>query len=84
MSINPDPTKQAKEVIFSKITILGTHPSLFFKNPLIEQTTTQTHLDLTLDHKLTFQYHVNEKIKKPRRELVFFENYSLFYLEYRY
>ena len=64
MSFNPDPTKQAKEVIFSKITILGTHPSLFFKHSLIEQTTTQTHLDLTLNHKLTFQYHVNEKIKK--------------------
>ena len=68
MSFNPDPTKQGKEVIFSKKKkILGTHPSLFFNNSLIEQDTTQKHLGLTLDHKLTFQYHVNEKIKKAMK-----------------
>ena len=65
MSFNPDHTKQAKEVIFSKKKIIpATHPSLFFNNSLIEQDTTQKHLTLTLDHKLTFQCHVKEKIKK--------------------
>ena len=67
MSFNPDPTKQVKEVIFSKKIIPGIHPSLSFKNPLIEQTTIQKHLGLTLDHKLTFRYHANEKIKKPMK-----------------
>ena len=72
MSFNPDPTKQAKEVIFSTTTttttkILGTHLSLFFNNLLTEQNTTQKHLGLTLDHKLTFQYRVNEKIKKAMK-----------------
>ena len=70
MSFNPNPTKQAKEVIFSKKKqILGTHPSLFFSSLLIEQKTTQKHLGLTLDHKLTFQYHVNEKIKKAMKRI---------------
>ena len=65
MSFNPDHTKQAKEVIFAKKKIIpATHPSLFFNNSLIEQDTTQKHLTLTLDHKLTFQCHVKEKIKK--------------------
>ena len=65
MSFNPDHTKQAKEVIFSKKKIIpATHPSLFFNNSLIEQDTTQKHLTLTLDHKLTFRCHVKEKIKK--------------------
>ena len=62
-----DPTKQAKEVIFSKKIIPGTHPSLFFNNSLIEQDTTPKHLGLTLDYKLTFQYHVNKKIKKAMK-----------------
>ena len=63
VSLNPDPTKQAKEVIFSKNKkVLGTHPSLFFNNSLLKQVTTQKHLGLTLDHKLTFQYDVNKKI----------------------
>ena len=56
-----------KEVIFSKQIILGTHPSLFFNNSLNEQDTTQKHLGLTLYHKLTFQYHVNEKVKKTMK-----------------
>ena len=62
-----DPTKQAKEVIFSKKIIPGTHPSLFFNNSLTEQDTTQKHLGLTLDRKLTFQYHVNKKMKKAMK-----------------
>ena len=53
-----------KRLFFSKKIISGTHPSLFFSNSLIEQDPTQKHLGLTLDHKLTFQYYVNEKIKK--------------------
>ena len=41
--------------------------SYLLNNSLIEQDTTQKHLGLTLDHKLTFQYHVNEKIKKAMK-----------------
>ena len=63
-----DPTKQAKEVIFSKKITPGTHLSLFFNNSLIEQDTTQKHLRSTLDHQLTFQYHVNKKIKKSHEK----------------
>ena len=58
MSFNLDPTKQAKEGFFffskKKKKIIGTCPSLFFNNLLIEQDTTQKHLGLILDHKLTF------------------------------
>ena len=48
MSFNPDPTKQVKEVIFSKNVIPGTHPSLFFNNSLIKQAKTKKYLGLTL------------------------------------
>ena len=37
---------------------------LILQNSLIGQDRTQKHLALTLAHKLTFQYHLNEKIKK--------------------
>ena len=46
-----------------KKKVLGTHPSLFYNNSLIEQDTTQKDFGLTLDYKLAFQYHVNEKKK---------------------
>ena len=64
-----------KRLFFQKKIIPGTHPSLFFNNLLIEQDTTQKHLSLTLDHKLTFQCHVKKKIfKKAWKGLVFFKN----------
>ena len=70
MPFNQDCIKQAKEVIFSKRKKnLGTHLSLFFNNSLTEQDRTQEHLGLTLDHKLTFQYHVNKKIKKATKRI---------------
>ena len=64
MSFNSNPTKQAKEFVFSRKIISCTRLSLFFNNSLTEQVTTQKHLGLTSDLKLTFQYHVNGKIKK--------------------
>ena len=68
MWFNPDPTKQAEEVIFSTKNLKkkkkSCYSSLFFNNSLIEEDSTQKHLGLPLDDKLTFQYHVNEEIKK--------------------
>ena len=47
--------------------------------------TTQKRLVLMLDHKLKFQYHVNERTIKGMKGIgLLLENYSLFYLEYLY
>ena len=67
MSFNPDPNKQAKEVIFFKKVIPGSHLSLFFMKSLIEKSTTQKHLGVTLDHTLKFEYDVKRKIKKAMK-----------------
>ena len=53
-----------RQRLFFQKKILGTHPSLFFNNLLIKQDTIKKHFGLTLEHLLTFQYHVSEKIKK--------------------
>ena len=71
LSFNPDPTKNAKEVIFSKkkkkfLVLMLTY---FLTISLIEQDTTQKHLRLRLNNKLTSQYHVNKKIKKAMKEI---------------
>ena len=64
MLFSPNPNKQAKEIVFSKKLIPCNHPSLFFNNSVIEHTTTQKHLGLPLDQKLTFQNHVSKKFLK--------------------
>ena len=81
MSFKPNPTEQAKEVVFSKKEILGTHLSFFFNNSLTEQDTTQKHLGFTLDHELTFQYHVNEKIKTSLKGIGLFRKLQSIFLE---
>ena len=65
MSFSPDPPKKSKQGWKKKRRKNpGTHPSLFFNNSLIEQAKTQKNLDLTLDQKLTFPYHLNKSIYK--------------------
>ena len=53
-----------REVIFCKKVIPFIYTSLLYNNSEIKQTKIQKHFDLNLDQSVTFQYHVNEKIKK--------------------
>ena len=59
MSFNPDPSKQAQEVIFSRKSKRSTHPPLVFNNNNVSQTYSQKHLCVILDFKLTFEEHLN-------------------------
>ena len=69
MSFNPDPKKQAQEVIFSRKLKKVCHPPLRFKNNKVSQASSQKHLGLKLDNRLTslFDKHltnVSNKISK--------------------
>ena len=64
MAFNPDPNKQATEVIFSHKIIPVTHPPLVFNNSNVLCLPRQKHLGLVLDSKLIFDHHLNEKISK--------------------
>ena len=64
MSFNPDITKQAQEIIFSRKKNNTSHPSLYFNNTRIQRKSVQKHLDLFLHEKLSFLEDIDEKIKK--------------------
>ena len=64
MSFNPDPSKQAQEVIFSRKINELHHPPLFLNNSTIQQISSQKRLGIHLDEELTFKHHINEKISK--------------------
>ena len=51
MSFNPDPSKQAQEVIF------------FREVTKVYQLSTQKHLGIYFDEELACKHHINEKIK---------------------
>ena len=67
MSFNPDPNKQATEVIFSKKNSTVNHPLLYFNGVPVASTSEQKHLGLILDKKLMFRSHLNEKIQKANK-----------------
>ena len=54
MSFNPDPNKQAQEVIFSRKIKKSVQPPLIFGNSIVIQLITQKHLRMFLDTKLDF------------------------------
>ena len=59
MSFNPNRTKQAKEIIFSRKKNATTHPPRFFSNSEVKLSLS---LGLTLDRILSFNEHINDKI----------------------
>ena len=64
MSFNPDPIKQAQEIIFSRKTSKRNHPSLMFNNNIVNLTTYHKHLGMIFDSKLTFDEHSKSVLKK--------------------
>ena len=67
MNFNPDLNKQAQEVVFSRKTNKSNHPVIYFNNVPVSQSTSQKHLGIILDEKLSFGPHVQEKIKKANK-----------------
>ena len=67
MSFNPDPGKQAEEVIFSRKIKKLPPPSLVFNNNNVLQTSSQKHLGVTSDFKLTFDGHLNDVLNKVNK-----------------
>ena len=63
MEFNPDPNKQATELLFSQKKIKPIHPPLYFNDVEVTKVTEHKHLGLILDEKLCFEKHINEKIK---------------------
>ena len=64
MSFNPDPSKQAQEVTFSRKIQKTCHPSIYFNNKSVKQVPSQKHLGLILDKKLNFQEHLVNILNK--------------------
>ena len=62
MSFNPDPNKQAIEVLFSHKINSSIHPPLYFNNQEVCSTVHHKHLGLILYSKLTFTKHISQKI----------------------
>ena len=67
MSFNPDISKQAREITFSKKNIDVFHPPLYFNKTPVVVCSYQKHLGVFLDKKLNFQHYIKKKIAKASK-----------------
>ena len=67
MSFNPDPQKQAVELLFSRKRIEIDHPVVFFNDVPVEKVNEHKHLGIILDSKLSFSAHIKSAISKTRK-----------------
>ena len=54
MSFNPDPTKQAQEVIFARKLKKRVHPTIYFNDGPVAHTNCQKHFGMYLDENQIF------------------------------
>ena len=69
MEFNPDPTKQANEVLFSCKRTPQNHPHLFFNGVQVTQVNEQKHLGLILENNLSFEKHLDGKMRKAKKNI---------------
>ena len=67
MRFNPDPLKQAVQVIFSVKKVKLNHPPIYFNGKEVVAKTEQKHLGFILDKQLNFDAHLKEVIGKAKR-----------------
>ena len=65
MRFNPDPKKQAQEVIFTRKTNKIDHPSLYFNQNLVKSSSTHKNLKMTLDNILDFNLQLASSSQTP-------------------
>ena len=78
MEFNPDPTKQATEVLFSCKKVSPIHPQLFFNGTVVKKVNEHKHLGLILDSGLSFKKHLDEKIIKAKKYIGIIKHLSKF------
>ena len=74
MLFNPDVTKQAQEVIFSRKSNKTDHPVVFFNEAPVAKASCQKNLGMYLDEKLNFNTHIKEKIAKANEGIELMTN----------
>ena len=69
MSFNPDPSKQAQEIIFSRKKMKSSHPSVYFNNIPVSSTSVHKHLGMLLDDKLSYEHHLKSVLNKVKKTI---------------
>ena len=64
MKFNPHPTKQTKEMIFSRIKTVSIHQDVHLNNNPLNLVATHKHLGVILASKLSYEHHLQSVFNK--------------------
>ena len=78
MNCNPNPCKQAQEVIFSRKLQNTYHNAVYFKHNSVQQVHSQKHLGMYLDNKLNFQEHLNNALSTANKTIALMRKLQAF------
>ena len=67
MKLNPDPTKQTQEIIFSRKRTVSIHSVVYFNNTLVNSMAPQKHLGMILESKLSFENHLQSVFSRVNK-----------------
>ena len=79
MEFNPDPLKQATQIIFSCKRNKTQHPPIFFNGIEVATEDEQTHLGLILTPGLNFSKHIHGKINKANKNIGIIKHLSKYF-----
>ena len=79
MLFNPDPTKPAQEVLFSRKKKTLYHPTLSLNNIQVERASSQKHLGLIFDEELHFKQYIESDIAKINKVVAVIKNIDILF-----
>ena len=74
MLFNPDPSKPAQEVEFSRKKKQQSHPTISLNNIQVERASYVKHLGILLDEKFNFKQHIDSVILKINKSISILKN----------
>ena len=69
MNFNPDPDKQAQEIIFSRKKNASLHSIVYFNNKPVNSTKIHRHLGMALDSRFRYEDHVKFVLSKVNKKI---------------
>ena len=73
ISFNPDPSKQAQEIVFSRKLQNRNYNSVYFNHNSVQQVLSQKLLGMYVDTILNFQEHLNNALSKTNKTIGLFD-----------
>ena len=67
INFNPDPNKQAQEIIFSRKKTVSLHPVVYFDNKPVKSSQMHKHLGMILDLNLSYEDHIKSILNKVNK-----------------